>query len=101
MVSKSASDKQEKILFILIDGVGDVGIPQFGGKTPLYHANTPFLDTIAGAKILSIGSKDSFIQLFLVRRSTDQSLSSEHPSLSTSSSSPFPSHPSTHMQMLD
>jgi 2,3-bisphosphoglycerate-independent phosphoglycerate mutase len=66
MVSKDASDKQEKILFILIDGVGDVGIPQFGGKTALCHANTPFLDIITGVYMLSNGSEDPFIQPFLV-----------------------------------
>ena len=36
-----------KLLFIVVDGLGDRPIPDFGGKTPLEYANTPNLDKIA------------------------------------------------------
>jgi len=35
-----------KILLIIIDGLGDGPIPQFGGKTPLEKANTPNFDSL-------------------------------------------------------
>lgn len=38
----------ERLAFVLIDGVGDVSIPQFGFKTPLQVADVPHLDAIAG-----------------------------------------------------
>lgn len=34
--------------FVLLDGIGDVNIPDLAGLTPLQAANTPTLDTIAG-----------------------------------------------------
>lgn len=36
-------------LMIIIDGLGDRGIPGFGGMTPLEAADTPNMDTLAGA----------------------------------------------------
>jgi 2,3-bisphosphoglycerate-independent phosphoglycerate mutase len=36
-----------KLLFIVLDGLGDRPIPDLGGKTPLEYANTPNLDKIA------------------------------------------------------
>jgi hypothetical protein len=38
----------EKILFLLVDGIGDCTIPAFGDRTPLEVAHVPFLDAIAG-----------------------------------------------------
>ncbi len=38
----------ERIAFVLIDGVGDVTIPQLGNRTPLEAADVPHLDAIAG-----------------------------------------------------
>jgi 2,3-bisphosphoglycerate-independent phosphoglycerate mutase len=38
-----------KGLMIIIDGLGDRGIPGFGGMTPLEAAETPNLDRLAGA----------------------------------------------------
>lgn len=38
----------EKVLMVLIDGLGDVAIPAFGDRTPLEVAHVPFLDAIAG-----------------------------------------------------
>jgi 2,3-diphosphopglycerate-independent phosphoglycerate mutase len=36
-----------KIVFILIDGLGDCGVTEFKFKTPLEHAKTPFMDSLA------------------------------------------------------
>lgn len=37
----------KKLVLILLDGLGDKGISEFGGKTPLIAANTPAMDAIA------------------------------------------------------
>lgn len=44
----SGEGEPESVVFVLIDGVGDVGVPELGGRTPLQAARTPFLDAIAG-----------------------------------------------------
>lgn len=36
------------LAFVLIDGVGDVGVPELAGRTPLQAARTPVLDAVAG-----------------------------------------------------
>jgi hypothetical protein len=41
--------KPDKIVLVLIDGVGDVTIPAFGDRTPLQVAHTPNMDCVAGA----------------------------------------------------
>lgn len=38
-----------KGLIIILDGLGDRGIPSFGGKTPLEVASTPNMDSLASA----------------------------------------------------
>ncbi|ORZ02440.1 2,3-bisphosphoglycerate-independent phosphoglycerate mutase-domain-containing protein [Syncephalastrum racemosum] len=38
---------QKKLLLVLIDGIGDVAIPDLGHKTPLQKAHTPWLDRLA------------------------------------------------------
>ncbi|KAI7847527.1 phosphonopyruvate decarboxylase-like protein [Circinella umbellata] len=38
---------RQKLLLVLIDGLGDVAIPQLDYKTPLQVANTPWLDKLA------------------------------------------------------
>jgi 2,3-bisphosphoglycerate-independent phosphoglycerate mutase len=43
-----------KVLFLLIDGIGDVQIPELGSKTPLEYANTLTLDRLAGTLILGL-----------------------------------------------
>ena len=44
-----APDKaRSAVAFVLIDGAGDVGVPELGGRTPLQAARTPVLDAIAG-----------------------------------------------------
>jgi 2,3-bisphosphoglycerate-independent phosphoglycerate mutase len=41
----------KKIIFIIIDGLGDRPIKEFGGKTPLEAAKTPNLDALAKESI--------------------------------------------------
>ena len=36
-----------KVCWVLIDGVGDVSVRAYGGKTPLMASFTPFLDALA------------------------------------------------------
>ncbi|OZJ05767.1 hypothetical protein BZG36_01326 [Bifiguratus adelaidae] len=36
-----------KLLFFLVDGLGDVAIPELDHKTPLQYANTPHMDALA------------------------------------------------------
>lgn len=38
-----------RLAFVLIDGIGDVALPQLEDLTGLQVAHTPILDTIAGA----------------------------------------------------
>lgn len=40
------------VLLLLIDGLGDVSIPELEFKTPLQKARTPFLDAVAGTNSL-------------------------------------------------
>ena len=42
-------DGREKVVWLLIDGLGDVTLPVFGDRTPLEVAHVPWLDSIAGA----------------------------------------------------
>lgn len=39
---------KQKLLLLLIDGIGDVAVNELGNKTPLQYANTPWFDQIAG-----------------------------------------------------
>ncbi|KAG0173628.1 hypothetical protein DFQ28_011120 [Apophysomyces sp. BC1034] len=38
---------RSKLLIVLIDGIGDVAVPQLNGKTPLQAAHTPWMDKLA------------------------------------------------------
>lgn len=40
--------KQRRIMFLLVDGLGDVSVSALGGYTPLQAAKTPHLDALAG-----------------------------------------------------
>ncbi len=51
MGTPSAPGEPERVAFVLIDGVGDVTIPQLGGRTPLQAASLPHLDALAGAAV--------------------------------------------------
>jgi len=44
----------KKILFIVLDGLGDEPIPELGNKTPLEAAQTPFMDELAEQGILGL-----------------------------------------------
>lgn len=51
MATPGAAVEPERVAFVLIDGVGDVTIPQLGGRTPLQAATLPHLDAVAGAAV--------------------------------------------------
>lgn len=40
--------KREKLLIVLIDGIGDVAVPELDKRTPLQAANIPWMDKLAG-----------------------------------------------------
>jgi hypothetical protein len=42
------SSLPDKVILVIIDGIGDITIPAFGDRTPLQVAHTPNLDCIAG-----------------------------------------------------
>lgn len=44
----------KKILFVVIDGLGDEPIPELDDKTPLEAAQTPFMDTLAEQGMLGL-----------------------------------------------
>src|SRR5262252_1161894 len=48
-----------KIIYVLLDGVGDLAHPNFGNTTPLEAANTPNLDFLASkgcmGRVISVG----------------------------------------------
>src|SRR5207248_6810171 len=41
------SPPMKRLLYVCLDGLGDDPIPEFGGRTPLEAADTPFLDSLA------------------------------------------------------
>jgi len=43
-----------KVILVLIDGVGDLRIPEFGGKTSLEYASTPTMDIVAKTGIAGL-----------------------------------------------
>jgi 2,3-bisphosphoglycerate-independent phosphoglycerate mutase len=45
---EGAEETCTSVAFVLIDGVGDVSIPELGHRTPLQAASTPTLDAVAG-----------------------------------------------------
>ena len=40
---------EHRLVFLLVDGVGDVNMPQLADMTPLQVADTPIFDAVAGA----------------------------------------------------
>ena len=58
--SKSSMDNSDvHMVYVLLDGVGDLPHPDLNGKTPLEAANTPTLDKIAKngsiGEVISVG----------------------------------------------
>jgi hypothetical protein len=51
MAPQPQQQPPDKIVLVLIDGVGDVTIPAFGDQTPLQVAHTPNMDCIAGVSV--------------------------------------------------
>jgi 2,3-bisphosphoglycerate-independent phosphoglycerate mutase len=59
--SKSSMDNSDvHMVYVLLDGVGDLPHPDLDGKTPLEAANTPTLDKIAKngtiGEVISVGN---------------------------------------------
>lgn len=54
----------ERIVLLIIDGLGDVTIPDLGDRTPLEVAHTPCLDAIAG-QAMCVVIYDFCLQNFL------------------------------------
>ena len=42
-----SSDKEVKIIFVLVDGIADVGNKKIDGKTALQAAKLPIMDALA------------------------------------------------------
>ena len=49
MVPVASSSQEHGTAFVMLDGIGDVNIPDLGSMTPLKAARTPTMDAIAGA----------------------------------------------------
>ena len=49
---KKKKRRRRKIVLVLVDGVGDVGVPKLDMKTPLQKSECPVLDSIASAWLL-------------------------------------------------
>ena len=43
-----------RAILVILDGLGDRGFPEFGGKTPLQAAHTPHMDAIAASGITGL-----------------------------------------------
>lgn len=43
-----------RAILVVLDGLGDRGIPEFGGKTPLQAARTPHMDAVAASGITGL-----------------------------------------------
>ncbi|KAG2498895.1 hypothetical protein HYH03_003086 [Edaphochlamys debaryana] len=43
-----------RVLYLLVDGIGDVSIPEFGDRTPLEVAHVPHLDAIAAGGLTGL-----------------------------------------------
>ena len=55
----SINNSEIKIVYVLLDGVGDLPHPDIENKTPLENANTPNLDRLATngkmGQVISVG----------------------------------------------
>ena len=58
-LEKISENLDVKLVYVLLDGVGDLPHPDLAGKTPLEAANTPNLDRFAGngtmGEVISVG----------------------------------------------
>ncbi len=52
MTEDQPSSIPDKVILVIIDGIGDVTIPAFGDRTPLQVAHIPNMDCIAGMDVL-------------------------------------------------
>jgi 2,3-bisphosphoglycerate-independent phosphoglycerate mutase len=49
IMAEMQQGKRKRFLFVMVDGLGDVGIPALNNRTPLQHAVTPAMDALATA----------------------------------------------------
>lgn len=52
LIEKLARENDSRILLAVLDGLGDISIPELGGRTPLEAAETPNLDRLAAGGAL-------------------------------------------------
>lgn len=56
-------------MFVLIDGIGDVALPQLLDMTPLQVARTPVMDSISGTyALITMWSPASSLDMVLMQR---------------------------------
>jgi hypothetical protein len=51
VVSSDGNVKERRLVFLLVDGIGDVALPQLCNLTPLQVASMPTFDRIAGGHV--------------------------------------------------
>ena len=51
VVGQESGKRQQRVAFVLVDGLGDVGIPSLGFRSPVEAAITPNLGAIASGGV--------------------------------------------------
>jgi len=54
LIERLAVENDSRILLAVVDGLGDISIPELGGRTPLEAAETPNLDGLAAGGALGM-----------------------------------------------
>jgi hypothetical protein len=77
-----------RVVFLLVDGIGDVSVPELGDRTPLEVAHIPHLDAVAGETLVSRGSKPSMATSGQRHRRSNPSWAPPSPQSTSSLSDP-------------
>lgn len=51
VAGQESGKRQQRVAFVLVDGLGDVGVPSLGYRSPVEAAITPNLDAIASGGV--------------------------------------------------